>query len=221
MVMMEKVEAKVDLRNVQEQVEDKAKKVQGQMQDTAKMAKTYGRKAERIYLGLLGMAYDYSLEMMKTGKDFLDKAEKRGVKVEKELNERVTEMRKEATEEVRNLRKRVETQVEEVKDEVTARGEAMEKEVQKAIEKVKPSSINGKNVQVDVVKIEVEVVTAPPVAGYDEMNVEEVREQLGLLDVVKLQEVRGYEVAHKNRITVLREIDAELEARAQAAVAVA
>lgn len=204
--MMEKVEAKVDLRNVQEQVEDKAKLMQ-----------TYGRKAERIYLGLWGMAYDYSLEMMKTGKDFLDKAEKRGVKVEKELNERVTEMRKDATEEVRNLRKRVESRVEEVKEEVTTRGEAMEKEVQKAIEKVKPSSVNGKHTQVDQIKIEVEVVVEPPIAGYGEMNVDEVGERLGLLDIAKLEEVRAYEVAHKNRVTVLREIDAELEARAQAA----
>lgn len=195
--MMSKVEARMDLRNVQEKVEDRAK-----------MVRTYGRKAERVYLGLLGMAYDYSRDMMKSGMKFLDKAEERGVEVEKLLNEQMTEMRK-----------RVESRVEEVKEEVTTRGEAMEKEVQKALDKVKPSSINGKRAEVDQIKIDVEVdmAAAQPIAGYDEMNVEEVRERLGLLDVAKLQEVRAYEAAHKNRVTVLREIDDELEARAQAA----
>lgn len=201
--MMSKVEAKVDLREMQEKVEDKAKMVQ-----------TYGRKAERIYLGLFGLAYDYSM-------DFLEKAEKRGVKVEKELNKRVAEMRKEATDEVRSLRKRVESRVESVKDEVTTRGEAMEKEVQKALEKVKPNGVNGKGVEVDQIKIEVEMADAQPIAGYDEMNVDEVVERLGLLDMAKLAEVRAYEVVHKNRVTVLREIDTEMEARAQAAVTVA
>lgn len=193
--MMSKVEARMDLRNVQEKVEDRAK-----------MVRTYGRKAERVYLGLLGMAYDYSRDMMKSGMKFLDKAEQRGVEVEKLLNEQVAEMRK-----------RVESRVEEVKEEVAARGEAMEKEVQKAMDKVKPSSINGKRAEVDQIQIDVEMAEAQPIAGYDEMNVEEVRERLGLLDVAKLQEVRAYEVAHKNRVTILREIDAELEARAQAA----
>lgn len=204
--MVAKVETKMNLRNMQEQVEDGTKAV-----------RTYSRKAERIYLGILGMAYDYGRDQMKTGMSFLEKAEKRGIKVEDLLNKRVTEMRQEATQEVRNLRKRVESRVEEVGKEVAARGEAMEKEVQKAMDKVKPSSVNGKHAEVDQIKIEVEIVTQPPIAGYDEMNVEEVGERLGLLDVEKLAEVRAYELTHKNRITVLREIDNELEARAQAA----
>lgn len=204
---MEKVETKVDLRKVQEQVEDGAKE-----------ASAYARKAERIYLGLWGMAYDTSMDLMKTGKDFLDKAEKRGVKVENELKERAAEMRKEATEEVRSLRKRVESQVDEVSKEVATRGEAVEKEVQKAFDKVMPGGANGKHMEIDQIKIEVDVVTQSPIAGYDEMNVDEVGERLGLLDAPKLLEVRAYEVSHKNRVTVLRDIDAELEARAQAAV---
>lgn len=47
----------------------------------------------------------------------------------------------------------------------------------------------------------------PLIAGYDEMNVEEVTKHLGGLSDDELRTVRDYEERHKNRDTVLQELD--------------
>lgn len=62
-----------------------------------------------------------------------------------------------------------------------------------------------------------EAVLSNPIPGYDEMNAPEVEAALSTLDLVQLGSVRAYEMAHKNRVTVLRALDEKLEDRAQAA----
>lgn len=57
-----------------------------------------------------------------------------------------------------------------------------------------------------------------PIARYDELTVGEVEQALDGLDAAELGVVRGYEIAHKNRVTLLRAIDEKLEARAQQAM---
>lgn len=194
---MVKVEKKVDLRGLQEQVEDNVKTL-----------RTYGRKAERVYLGLLGMAYDSSQAWMASGKKFIEKAERRGLKVEKELTERVRELRDEATREVGNLRVRVTDQLDSVVKEVADRGEAVERKVQKVMEQVKTRSANG---GIEVAEVKIEVEEQLPIPGYDALRVDEIIAKLGDMSADVLVKLRAYESAHKNRITVLREIDSRLE----------
>ena len=50
-----------------------------------------------------------------------------------------------------------------------------------------------------------------PIAGYDELNVEEVGKELDNLSAQELQEVREYEKANKNRETVVGQIDRKLK----------
>jgi hypothetical protein len=50
-----------------------------------------------------------------------------------------------------------------------------------------------------------------PIAGYDELNVEEVGNQLDNLSAQELREVREYEKANKNRETVVGQIDRKLK----------
>ena len=52
----------------------------------------------------------------------------------------------------------------------------------------------------------------PPIAGYDEMNVEEITGQLDGLSEAQLRRVRNYEQGNKNRQTLIAEIDRRLEA---------
>ncbi len=52
----------------------------------------------------------------------------------------------------------------------------------------------------------------PPIAGYDEMNVEEVTGQLDGLSEAQLRRVRNYEQGNKNRETLIAQIDRRLEA---------
>lgn len=48
---------------------------------------------------------------------------------------------------------------------------------------------------------------APPIAGYDDLNVKQVNDALGALGAHDLLKVERYERDHKNRVTVLREIE--------------
>ncbi len=54
-------------------------------------------------------------------------------------------------------------------------------------------------------------VNLPPVADYDALNVGQVSDALDGLSAYELQKVRRYEAAHKNRVTVLRDIDGRLD----------
>jgi hypothetical protein len=49
-----------------------------------------------------------------------------------------------------------------------------------------------------------------PIAGYDEMNVEEVSGRLGDLSVEELQLVRDYEERNKRRDTLLEQMDGKI-----------
>lgn len=51
-----------------------------------------------------------------------------------------------------------------------------------------------------------------PIAGYDEMNVGEVAERLEVLSEEQLRTVREYEKRHKNRETVIEQIDRKIRA---------
>ena len=51
-----------------------------------------------------------------------------------------------------------------------------------------------------------------PIAGYDEMNVEEVSGRLGDLSVEELQRVRDYEERNKRRDTLLEQMDRKIRA---------
>jgi hypothetical protein len=51
-----------------------------------------------------------------------------------------------------------------------------------------------------------------PMAGYDEMNVEEISERLDDLSVEELQLVRDYEERNKRRDTLLERMDRKIRA---------
>jgi hypothetical protein len=69
----------------------------------------------------------------------------------------------------------------------------------------------------NVVQMVEKLVEEPthPIVGYDEMNAQQVEAAIQKLDVVELGIVRAYELANKNRVTVLRALDQELEQRSQ------
>ncbi len=55
-----------------------------------------------------------------------------------------------------------------------------------------------------------QAVVGPPIADYDDLNVKQVSEALEGLNEYELEKVRRYEVANKDRVTVLRAIDSLL-----------
>lgn len=54
---------------------------------------------------------------------------------------------------------------------------------------------------------------AMPIARYDELTVDEIEPLLSTLDVAQLENVAVYEAAHENRVTLLRAVESEVEAR--------
>ena len=49
-----------------------------------------------------------------------------------------------------------------------------------------------------------------PIASYDELNVEEIKDELEGLSEDELKKVRSYEKKHKNRKTLLEQLDRKI-----------
>ena len=190
--MNEKMNMNIDLRNVQDQVED-----------SVKNAQTFGRKAVLAYAGLWGMAFDKAQDLWSGSKDLLDKAEKRGEELEGEWLDQYKKLQ--AKPEVKKVVDYVEDQV----DGVSKNAKSVVTEVEKFLAQFTPGK--AEEVAKDVA-IKVEEVMAAVIPGYDEMSAKDVVAKLPEMPKEMLIEVREYEIKNKNRVTIVREIDAMLEA---------
>lgn len=183
------VKSEVNLRNMQEQMEDRVQ-----------MAKKYARKGMLAYAGMWGLAYDWSKARYDMGLDMLDKAEKRGEEVEQFLMD-----------EFKKRRGEVEERVESMAKELQEGRETLEHQLETIVNKVglvKRAAVSETQISV---KVETEVKMDEPVEGYDMLNAKETADRLAEMGAEQLKYTRVYEVANKNRVTVLREIDARLE----------
>lgn len=192
--MADKVTMNIDLRNVQEQVED-----------GVKQAQTFGRKTVLAYAGLWGLAYDKGREFWAEGAKLMDKAEKRGEELEHEWLDQFNKVQKNP--EV----KKVVGYVEEQYDSVSKNAKSVVTEVEKFLAQFNPA---GEKVETMVKDVIIEVKEAV-VEGYDEMPAKDVIAMLPSMPNELLVRVREYEVSNKGRVTVLREIDAMLDTAAE------
>ena len=202
--MTDKVTMNIDLRNVQEQVED-----------GVKQAQTFSRKAVLAYAGMWGLAYDKAQEMWAEGGKLIEKAEKRGEDLEAEWMQQFNKVQEKP--EV----KRVVVYVEDQVDHVSKNAKTVVAEVEKFLGQFQPAAAN---VQAAVKDVAIEVqaaVTEAVVEGYDEMPAKDVIAMLPSFSKEMLAKVREYEAANKNRVTVLREIDEMLETSVEQAEVVA
>lgn len=209
--------ANLNMRNVQESVED-----------NAKMMREAGRKAMLAYLGVWGMGYDFGKSVYKDGWKFFDKAEKRGEEVEKELRKLISAYQKDFPGEVKKLAASVEENVTEMAKDVQVQADKFGKNVEKYVTKVVRTSgmqqtveeikVNGKSASaavVEAVKDVEEMVTSAVDEvwyGYDNLSVKDILAGLEGKSLNDLELLREHEVGSKNRVTVLREIDARLQA---------
>ena len=202
--MSDKVTMNIDLRNVQEQVED-----------GVKQAQTFGRKAVLAYAGMWGLAYDKAQELWAESGKLLEKAEKRGEDIETEWMQQFNKVQEKP--EVKRVVDYVEDQV----DHVSKNAKSVVAEVEKFLAQFQPAAGNAQAAVKDVA-IEVQAaVTEAVVEGYDEMPAKDVIAMLPSFSKEMLAKVREYEAGNKNRVTVLREIDELLEASVEQAEVVA
>ena len=188
--MSEKTMVNVDLRDVQEKVED-----------SMKSAQDMGRKFALAYMGMWGLAYDKAQELWDAGMEMVDKAEKRGEELEQEMNKRFDKLQEKP--EVKKVVDAVEDRV----DMVSKNAKSVVVEVEKFLGQFQPKAEEA----VKAVTIEVENVMDKIMPGYDELAAKDIVGKLAVLPKEKLIEIREYEVKGKNRVTVLREIDVLLE----------
>jgi hypothetical protein len=188
--MSEKSAMNVDLRDVQEKVDD-----------GVKSAKDMGRKVVLASVGVWGLAYDKAQDVWGAGMGMVDKAEKRGEELEQDFGKRFNKMQEQP-----QVKKVVDV-VEDGYDVVSKNAKSVVAEVEKFLAQFQPKAEEAMK---DVV-IEVEKTLDAVIAGYDELAAKEIVLKLPELSKEQLIEIREYEVKGKNRVTVLREIDVLLE----------
>ncbi len=186
----EKINVNVDLRNVQEKVED-----------SVKSSQDMSRKVMLASIGMWGLAYDKAQDFWGAGVSLIDKAEKRGEMLEQEFNKQFHKVQQQP--EVKKVVDAVEDSV----DVVSKNAKTVVNEVEKFLGQFQAKAEEvAKEVQ-----IEVESAMEAVMPGYDEMAAKDIVVKLPGMPKEKLIEIREYEVKGKNRVTVLREIDVMLE----------
>jgi hypothetical protein len=188
--MSEKTAMNVDLRDMQEKVED-----------GVQSAKNVSRKAVLASVGMWGLAYDKAHEFWGAGMGMVDKAEKRGEELEQDFGKRFNKMQEQP-----QVKKVVDV-VEDGYDTVSKNAKTVVTEVEKFLAQFQPKTEEA----MKDVAIEVEAVMEAVLPGYDEMAAKDIVVKLPGMPKEKLIEIREYEVKSKNRVTVLREIDVLLE----------
>lgn len=206
----------INMRGVQENVED-----------SAKMVREVGRKAMLAYLGAWGMGYDFSKSVYKDGWKFVEKAEKRGEEVEKELRKYFNAYQKDFPGEVKKLAHSVEENVTEMAKDVTSQADKLGKNLEKyvtkyvrssgapVVEEIKVKSKSAQEAAVEAVQEAEEMVASAVDSvwyGYNNLSVKDIVAGLESKNMADLEVLREYELGNKNRVTVLREIDARLQA---------
>ncbi len=192
--MSEKSAMNVDLRDMQEKVED-----------GVQSAKNMSRKVVLASVGVWGLAYDKALEVWDASMSLVDKAEKRGEVMEQDFGKRFNKMQEQVQEQPQV--KKVVDVVEDGYDTVSKNAKSVVVEVEKFLNQFQAKTEEAAK---DVV-IEVEKVMEAVIPGYDEMPAKDIVGKLPGMPKEKLIEIREYEVKGKNRVTVLREIDVLLE----------
>jgi hypothetical protein len=218
--------ANLNMRNVQESVED-----------TSKVVMEYGRKAYLAYLGAWGMGYDGLKAVYKHPKVWVDKAEKRGKVVEKDLMKVFQAYQQDFPGEVAKLAEKAQSGAGDLYKSAESYAEDFAKKAEKTFAQVvrrnpevaavvediavdakaaTKSVTVGARKAVDSVATDVEAVVESAVEaiwkGYDELGVKDIVAGLDNMDMKRLEELRKYEAGSKNRVTVMREIDARMQA---------
>jgi hypothetical protein len=208
--------ANINMKNVQETVED-----------SGKQARELARKAYLTYLGAWGLSYDFGKSALKDGSEWLNKAEVRGLKVHKQISKIVDDFQSDLPGEVKKVVDSVETNINEVAKDMSGQVEKLGKNMQMYVKQVVGSGpadvveeikVNGKAAVKKMEAAGVDVQKAVDSAidsvwqGYDELSVKDIVSGMEGMSVDTLNEIRSYEVKNKDRVTVLREIDARLQA---------
>ncbi len=204
--------SQLNLRPVQEYLGDLRKQVSNLNETTQETVRSglsgtvhFGQRIARTGIGFGALAYDQAANSLASGIEFVEKAEKKGEKLEHtltaQLGDRVHQLEEQAGVELR----RVSTQLK--ANPAVAGSKKVNAQLDRVLAVIMPKSgsdngtSNGANGQ-----------SMDPTA-YDAMTVAELKGLLPGMSVEEMLQMRAYECEHKARVTLLQAIDVEIKAR--------
>ncbi len=102
---------------------------------TAREAPRLGLRSVRVYVGLYGLVYDTLHGLWADPARFYDQVERRGLKLEKELNTRIEQIEREVGVSVGSLRRGLQLRLRRMQREVIHSTHAAEDELEKQVER--------------------------------------------------------------------------------------
>lgn len=221
----------MDLGHMQENVED-----------GIKMMRRVGRKSVLAYVGLLGMAYDITVKDSAT---WFAKAEARGERMEKEVIDNVTAWQEqlqkqmpkqvnEVTEDISEVVEKLQTglqkflrtnpateAVQQIEVKATQAVEELQAEVKKSSEKAATTAKKAIKQSAKQVEATAQEVVAAiekldlPFEDYDKMLWNQIVAKVETMDSDQLQKVREFELATRNRPSILKAVDERMKPEAE------
>ena len=197
------------LIKVENAAEEKASGALNQVQEL-------GRKSLYAYLGMWRMIYDGAMDTVDSSKRMFNSVVERGAGVEQM-----------AVNEAQEVVAQAETRVNQVQNRVRKTFRRSEQELEGQIEAILQrldvptranvlklnANIEALNKKINtVITAQTEGVVERPLPRYDELTAKEIVNRLDALTIDELVAVKQYEMAHENRVTVLREVDRRLQA---------
>lgn len=206
-------------------------------EDTIKNVRRFGRKSVMAYVGLWGMAYDVTI---KDRAQWLAKAEKRGERIEKDMTKRVSSLRSDVEHRVGEVTNDVNDVVEKLQDGLkkflrpngaTEMIEEIEVSAIKSIEEISEEAQKSTKATATKVKKAVKqsarkvesiaetVVEAVeklemPFEEYDTLAWNQIVARVETMNHDALVALREYEMANRKRPSILKAVNAKLEAAA-------
>jgi poly(hydroxyalkanoate) granule-associated protein len=175
-----------------------------------------GRKSVHAYLGMWRTIYDGAKNTVNRGTHLFGDAVDRGEDIEKQAMENAKEITSQAEERANKMQERVTRTFDRSKDEMSSQIESALTRLD-IPSRANIAEINAKLDALDnklnqIMAMRAEAVVELPMPGYDKLNVKEITSKLAPLTFEELVAVKQFELAHENRVTVLREVDRRLTA---------
>lgn len=199
---------KEQMMELENSVEEKANTALNQVQGA-------GRKSYYAYLGMWRMIYDSAANTVDRSKRLFDQAVERGESVEQtavseaksmanQVEQRAGKMQKRVRRSFRRSERELENQVEAVLSRLDVPSRAHVNKLN--------ANLDALNAKLNDLLVTGETAVVAPIVGYDTLTAKEVVAKLDKLTVAELVDVKQYEMAHEDRVTVLREVDRRIEA---------
>ncbi len=195
--------------------------VQRTAEEKAKAAERYSKRVELATLGAVGLVYDAGMYVLKSAEGYFHKAEERGQELESAIRARRAKVQQQMTDEAKAKKAQAEEALNNLTSGIGETGKAIENKFQQKFSSLKTDEEAVLETEPIQIEVEVEIKTDEPWVDYESLNVQEVIDGLTDMDLAGLQQAYEYEASHKNRVTVLREIElkqAALEEEARAAI---